>query len=266
MGRGGRVVFASLSVAIVAGGWVWARPRNSNPLAKLRLLQVELDTRAEGSLAVRICSAAYDMGSDGTVGPKCQPPAAKAKATFNGQPLERLTGIYAGGDLQYNRDCLLDTTFPGGSIPPGARSPGPALVEIVEGETHVALEIPDALATRSLAFVSPADGILHPGESVTLRWQPGTDDITKGALGLHPSGSKNVKEGISILNKDLSIHGDRISFTVPTVLPANLHRDVEIRYLGTAFVNPRFGPCPVDRCSVHIIFDVAPLVAQLVRL
>ncbi|HEY4395082.1 MAG TPA: hypothetical protein VGP64_13515 [Polyangia bacterium] len=265
MGRGGRFVLASLTIAVVAVGFVRARPRTSVPLEKLRILQVELDVRSERSVGVLMAPAAYDNGTDSAAPGKCVPPAANATATFNGKLLQRLTGVYAGGDLQYDRDCLLELVFPGGAIPPGARASGRASLEIVEGRTRVALEIPDGLTARSLAFVSPPDGVLHPGESVTLRWQPGTDDITKGAIELRPRGSRDIKEGIVIVNKDLSIHGDRIVFTVPAALPSNLGREVEIRYLGTAFVAPRSGPCPVDRCSIHVMFDVAPLGAQLVR-
>jgi hypothetical protein len=238
---------------------------SSLPLAKLRILQVELDLRSKGSVTVLMATAAYDNGTKRTAPGKCVPPAAGAAATFNGKALQRLTGVYTGGDLQYDRDCLLELTFPGDAIPSDAREPGRASLEIAEGETRVVLQIPDALAARSLAFVSPANGVLHSGEVVTLRWQPGTDDITKGDLALRPAGSRDVEEGIVIRNEDLSIHGDRITFTVPAVSAPNLGREVEIRYLGTALVNPRVGPCPVDRCSVHVTFDVAPLAAQLAR-
>jgi hypothetical protein len=227
----------------------------------------------------------YDKGTV-PVASKCLRPAPKARATFNRAPLERLTGIYVGGDLQMDRDCFLDFEFAGpmvheafrggyggripitkgmklgGPIPARARSPGPAWLRIDEGDTHFGLEIADAFTQRALTLVSPADGVLRAGQPVTVRWQPGTDDISQGEIGLGRPGS-NTEQWVTIRNKDLSIHGDRIEFTLPATLPDTLHGGIEIRFLGTAYVKPRFGPCPVDKCSVRLIFDVPPLTARL---
>jgi hypothetical protein len=50
---------------------------------------------------------------------------------------------------------------------------------------------------------------------------------------------------------------------MPKASPDTLRGDIEITFLGTAFVKPRLGPCPVDKCSVNVIFDVPPLSARL---
>lgn len=66
------------------------------------------------------------------------------KASFNGVPLKRLTGIHAFGDLTYDRACMLELAFPGeldsdrggpevelaGRIPAAARSPAARLLRI----------------------------------------------------------------------------------------------------------------------------------------
>jgi hypothetical protein len=70
-------------------------------------------------------------------------------------------------------------------------------------------------------------------------------------------------DNVIIPKEDLVINGDRIDFRIPTALPDRLHGQIEIRVIGTAYVKPRFGPCPVDRCSVSLIFDAAPLPARL---
>lgn len=228
----------------------------------------------------------YDKGTTRTPGGRCQRPAPNVKARFNGQPLARMTGVYAFGDLTYDRDCLLELAFAGpivretvgrayggrtpvptavqlaGPIPAKVRSAGPASIRIDEGATHLALDIPDAFTPRRLTMVPPADGALRAGQPVTMRWQPATDDISKADVALRRAG-EGVEAWVTVRNNALSIHGDRIDFKIPAVLPDRLHGDVEILLIGTSTVKARFGPCPVDRCSVDVSFDVAPLPARL---
>ncbi len=242
------------------------------PLAKLRNLNVELDARAKGALYVRMFTDEYAKGTTRTPGGRCQRPAPKVQARINGQPLARMTGVYAGGDLTYDRDCLLELAFAGpivrettggayggrtpmpagmqvaGPIPAKARTAGPASIRIDEGETHLALDIPDAFTPRRLTMESPPDGALRAGQPVTLRWQPATDDISKADVALRRVGDGGVGAWVTIPNKDLSIRGDRIAFKIPSVLPDHVHGDVEIMFMGTSTVKARFGPCPVDRC------------------
>jgi hypothetical protein len=151
----------------------------------------------------------------------------------------------------------------GGPIPARARSPGPASIRIDEGKTHLVLEIPDAFSPRRLTFVLPAEGVLHRGQRVSVRWQPGSDDISQTGIVLRPLGSTRVDDNVVIPKEDLVINGDRIDFRIPTALPDRLHGQIEIGVIGTAYVKPRFGPCPVDRCSVSLTFDAAPLPARL---
>jgi hypothetical protein len=252
------------------------------PLSGLQHLSVEIDRADQGLVFVRMYS---DESGKGT-GIKCRGIAPKVKARFNGQPLARLTGVYAAGDLQYNRDCLLELAFPGetvhetvggayggrvpvragmrmaGPIPAKARSSGPASIRIDEGHTHLALDIPDAFTPRRLVMVSPADGVLRAGQHVQVRWQPPTDDISKAEIALHRPGAP-VEQALTILTAGLSIHGELIEFDVPAKVPDHLRGQIEVRLIGTANVQPGFSPCPVDRCEVHLVFDAAPAIAEL---
>src|SRR5437762_2973815 len=44
---------------------------------------------------------------------ECPKLSMNIKASFNGVSLKRLTGIYAFGDLTYDRACMLELAFPG---------------------------------------------------------------------------------------------------------------------------------------------------------
>jgi hypothetical protein len=149
-----------------------------------------------------------------------------------------------------------------GPIPAKARSSGPASIRIAEGETHLALDVPDAFTPRRLVLASPADGVLRPGQHVKVRWQPATDDISKSEIGLLRPGAR-VEEWLTIRSPGLAIHGDLIEFDVPAKVPDHLRGQIEVRLLGTADVQPRFSPCPVARCQVHVIFEAAPAIARL---
>jgi hypothetical protein len=205
---------------------------------------------------------------------KCRLPAARARATFNGRPLARLTGIFADVDNRIDRDCLLELAFPGptgpggtklaGAVPESVRARGPAALRIDEGDTHYALEIPDAFSRRALTFVSPADGVVRAGQRVTLRWQPATDDISEAEITLRRTGSDGEEAFVDIARDALTIRDDQIAFTIPAQLPPTFRGKIEI--LGLPALKPRSGPCPVDHCSIKLIMDatdVMPLPARL---
>ena len=244
---------------VVIFGSALAMPGDPVPLAKLRRLDVELDAR-HGDAVVRMVAPDYDSGR--LFGRACVRPAARVKATFNGRPLRRATGIYQGGDLQYNRDCMLELMLPEPAARGAAPQSGAAAIAIEEGDTRYRLDVPDALVARQLTLVAPADGVLRPGQPATLSWQPGSDDISHAAIGLRRAGSIAVEETLVIGAKDVSVHGDRIDFTVPARVPAHLHGSIEILFLGTANVKPKVGPCPVDECHVEVRFDVPPAPAR----
>jgi hypothetical protein len=253
-------------------------------LAGLRVLKVEIEYRPFGRLLVQVL-APDDEGKVPVS--SCRLPAARARATFNGKPLARLTGTFVDADHRYNRDCILELAFPGrtvheavgldvdriqipqgmklaGSVPRDVRGRGPASLRIDEGDTHYALEIPDAFSRRALAFVSPADGVLHAGQRVTLRWQPETDDISDVEITLRRTGGDGPEAFVEIGQDTLAIRGDQIEFTIPAPLPDTFRGKIEV--LALPALKPRVGPCPVDSCSVRVILDasdVMPLPARI---
>jgi hypothetical protein len=116
-------------------------------------------------------------------------------------------------------------------------------------------------------LVSPKDEAIASGQVVTLRWQPATDHIAheRVSLSLRRRGSQGLSpDDVTIKSAQLAFQGSDITFTVPAALPAALHGDCEIQFLGSAFVKPGTGPCPVARCDVGLIFD-APSVPVRVR-
>ena len=255
----------------------------------MRWLQVEYQDGPRGTLVAR-------MGADDksiVEGPKCPMPAPDATASLNGVPLKRMRGLVVGDEMAYFRDCIIELAFPGpmvkqgrarevlpremgapreieapGTIPQAARGSGPATLRVEQGATSRVLTILEAFAPRRLMLVSPEDGALGPGQVVTLRWQPATDRIAHDqvALSLQRRGRRTLSpDDVTIKSSELSFQGNDITFTVPDTLPETLHGECEIQFLGSAYVNPGIGPCPVDRCDVDLIFDAPSLPVRMRR-
>lgn len=227
------------------------------PLSKMRSLDVE---SAPGG-ALRVTMVVDERTADQALA--CKPPAPKAVVTFNGAPLERITGILRGDDLAINADCLLWFTMPGQKV---HKQPGAALLRIAEGPTQLELSIANAFTPRQLSLRAPADGVLRRGMTVTLRWQPETDLIQhdKVALGLRRRGAKVIEaDQVAIRHTELSWQGHDVTFKVPESTPPSLGEEIEIQFLGTAYVTPGLGPCPVERCKVHLDLTVPPVPALL---
>jgi len=194
---------------------------------------------------------------------KCKLPAPKAVVTFNGAPLERSTGMLKGEEMAINADCLLWFTTPEQKVD---RQPGTALLKIAEGQTQFELSIVNAFTPRRLALRMPANGVLRRGMIVTLHWQPESDIIQHGmvALGLRRRGAKVIEaDEVTIRPTELSWQGHDVTFKVPEDTPHSLGEEIEIQFLGTAYVTPGLGPCPVERCKVNLYLTVPPLPALL---
>jgi hypothetical protein len=209
--------------------------------------------------------------------PGCSMPAPKAKATFNGVPLKRLTGMVPG-EAAYNRDCVIEFGFPGGwlagaprgkeavepggPIPAAARSKGPAVLRIEDHSGKWVLEIPDAFTQRALTLESPPGGTIRRGQTVVLRRLPASDvvSITPAAVRLRSTAtsadaSLTIKDGVEI-------QGNRITVNVPRDVPRPFDGAVVLELLNE--VRPAWGPCPVRKCEVSINhFNTASLTVRL---
>ena len=227
------------------------------PLSQMRRLDVE----SHASGALRVTMVVDEKTADQA--PKCRLPAPKAIVTFNGAPLERLTGMLEGDEMAVNADCLLWFTAPEQKV---VRQPGTAYLQIAEGQTQFELSILNAFTPRQLSLRTPADGVLRRGMNVTLRWQPESDLIQHGmvALGLRRRGAKLIgADDVTIRHTELAWQGHDVTFKVPEDTPRSLGEEIEIQFLGTAYVTPGLGPCPVKRCKVNLDLKVPPLPALL---
>lgn len=202
------------------------------------------------------------------------------KASFNGVPLKRLTGIYAFGDLTYDRGCMLELAFPGelhsdrggpevehaGPIPAAARSPAAGLLRVEDESATWKLSVPDAFTTRTLTLESPTGSgqpTLQRGDRVVLRWSPATDVHSKPiGLRLQPPG-RPLEEAVTVESAALTIDDDRLSFTVPSDAPEQLNGPIELQLLGPYGVAPKLVGCPVMTCQVWISPRLPPLHAIL---
>jgi hypothetical protein len=206
------------------------------PLSQMRRLDVESDRGG----ALRVTMVVDERTADQAL--KCKLPAPKAIVTFNGTSLERITGKLEGGEMAINFDCLLWFTTPKQKVD---RQPG---------------------TPRQLSLRAPVDGVLRRGMTVTLRWQPESDLIQYGAvaLGLRRRGAKVIEaDEVTIRHTELSWQGHDVTFKVPEGTPHSLGEEIEIQFLGTAYVTPGLGPCPVERCKVNLDLTVPPLPALL---
>jgi hypothetical protein len=227
------------------------------PLSQMRRLDVESDRGG----ALRVTMVVDERTADQAL--KCKLPAPKAIVTFNGTSLERITGKLEGGEMAINFDCLLWFTTPKQKVD---RQPGTALLKIAEGQTQFELSILNAFTPRQLSLRAPVDGVLRRGMTVTLRWQPESDLIQYGAvaLGLRRRGAKVIEaDEVTIRHTELSWQGHDVTFKVPEGTPHSLGEEIEIQFLGTAYVTPGLGPCPVERCKVNLDLTVPPLPALL---
>lgn len=236
----------------------------------------------ESTLIVYIHPAAKRPRPDEPRRTECAKLSMNIKASFNGVPLKRLTGIYAFGDLTYDRGCMLELAFPGeldsdrggpevelaGPIPAAARSPAAGLLRIEDGSATWKLSVPDAFTTRTLTLESPTgpgQPTLRRGDRVVLRWSPATDVQGKPTglrLRLQPPGGP-LEGTVTVESAALTIDGDRLSFTVPSDAPDQLNGPIELQLLGPYGVAPKLLGCPVTTCQVWISPRLPPLQATL---
>jgi hypothetical protein len=203
--------------------------------------------------------------------------STSAKASFNGQPLKRLAGIYAMGDLTYDRGYMLEFAFPGslmrdrggpetelpGPIPAAARSTAAALVRIEDASATWILTVPDAFTSRTLSLESPAGSEFRRGDRVVLRWSPASDVLLGKSLRLRLQQPGHAGEGVVIGSDGLTIEGDRLSFTVPRDVPEQFTGPIQLQVLGPSVFEPKRSSCPVAWCEVWIDASIDAFSATL---
>ena len=203
-----------------------------------------------------------------------------AKASFNGQPLKRLIGTYAFGDLTYDRDGILELSFPGevvndrggppvemaGPIPAAARTGASALIRIEDSSASWTATLPDALSPRTLSFeapTGPGQPSIRRGDTVVLRWSPSTDVLNGKEMRMRLQQPGRGLEGVIIESDQLTITGDRLSFTVPADVPERLNGPIQVQLLGQSMFTPKLSGCPVHECKGWLEFPVGAVNATL---
>jgi hypothetical protein len=203
--------------------------------------------------------------------------STSAKASFNGQPLKRLVGIYAVGDLAYDRAHMLEFAFPGslmrdrggpetehpGPIPAAARSTGAALVRIEDASATWTLTVPDAFTSRTLSLESPAGNEFRRGDRVVLRWSPASDVLLGKYLRLRLQQPGRAGEGVVVGSDGVTIEGARLSFTVPHDVPEHFTGPIQLQVLGPSVFEPKRSACPVASCQVWIEASIDAFSATL---
>jgi hypothetical protein len=221
-------------------------------------LEVEISLSQEGGVRV-IAEPRRDSASREA---KCPVLVPRASATFNGVAMTRLLGVYAGGDLTYDRDCFLELGFAGETLPAAVRAENSGRLALTDGRVTWSLSIPDAFTPRRLDMLSSPGGSVRRGQSILLRWSPATDRLDDRGIGVGVRRHGHDAE-LARAIQPITIAGDQISFSVPRDLPAEWAGPVDLVFLGTALVAPALRDCPVRECQAHVTFSVPPVLVTL---
>lgn len=115
------------------------------------------------------------VGKD--AGGGCLSVSPNLKVTMNGQPM---TVTSTGGEPQVEGMRCRDPLFHG---PPPAETDAVTTFVLEDDEEKYVAEFQNLLTPISLRLVSPADGLVRPGQMVVVDWQP---DTFKGEEGSTP--------------------------------------------------------------------------------
>jgi hypothetical protein len=189
----------------------------------------------------------------------CTLPAAGAKVTLNGRPLERLRGKPTSGDLMYDRDCILEFAIDPGAI----RKSGPAAsLQISDESATWSVEVPSAFAARSFKLSTPNDPVIHRGQRVVLKWTPADDPIDPRDVGieLYRAGDR---PGSGTAFRNIEVRGDELSFVIPPSSAAGDWTGPAVLRLLGGYLHPAVRHCPVRECDVIVQVDVPPLAVSV---
>lgn len=185
--------------------------------------------------------------------------APDATATLNGVSLERQRGKYETGDLGYDRDCIVEFAAKRGTVP---RTVSGALLRVSDDSVTWTLELPTAYSTRSISLETPADGVLHRGQRVVVRWSPADDQIDRRGIGfeLYRSGDE---PGTGAALREIEVRGNELSFTIPDRGRQSWTGPGFLRFLGSDSVDPASKACPVEQCIVNMSFSVPSMAVTV---
>ncbi len=115
-------------------------------------------------------------------------------------------------------------------------------VEITDLGLERIVEFENPLAPLSLNLVSPANGVLRPGDTAVVEWLPANDWIEEFSSGL----DLKLQDATGAPPQSLSLkwQGHRLTFQVPSTVKAGSGRLVL-----TGHFNSATSRCDFDRCS-----------------
>jgi len=167
------------------------------------------------------------------------------QARVNGTPVPRLHGKVDHNDYTYDRDCDVYEFLLEGAIPATRRCPpdGSApceldRVEVTDGTTVVAVDVPNLFAPRTLV---PAASSYRRGDEVLLRWSPGGDKVD-------PAGDVGVElvageERRFLGTSSVKVDDVSVRFTLPEDLPPAFTGEVTVEFRGSNAVQPSVRTC-----------------------
>jgi hypothetical protein len=147
----------------------------------------------------------------------CPAMDANLSARINGVPVPLVTrgghiGDEPGDDVSDNICAapLLQLDTP----PPD----GPSRLEISDSATTLSCNLPDLKAVRQATLVPPVSGTWEwrAGQAVTMQWSPSGDPRVWSSFSVALS---NQETGLSTGVHDLTLDGDLLHFTVPSLSP-----------------------------------------------
>ena len=121
-------------------------------------------------------------------------------------------------------------------------------LKVTDGESTRVVEMGSLCAPRTLRVVTPADGLLRPGEPLELQWEPATDTLAPMHLIFQEEGGPWLAQAAP------DLLGTRLTLTAPprpsTSKPVVLWPTTALGTPDPAFKVP-VNRCDFDRCDMQ---------------
>jgi hypothetical protein len=151
-------------------------------------------------------------------GTDCPDLSENTKAFFNDTPVPLTTAGHWNDSFLpgLSPSSCYSTLFTArGSSVPSNVGEEVSRVRLTEGDTTLHAEARGVCAPRRVTMLSPTGGVLRPGDTVELEWQPATDELFASTIITRAAGG--VQELARVDNGTLQVEGNRLRFVMPAL-------------------------------------------------
>jgi hypothetical protein len=208
------------------------------PVLDVVLPPLEPPTQWSNQLAIRLREA----------GEECPDLSSKTKVFFNDKQID-MSGVGHWEEpsdfLWHTSGFCTDTSFHAkeDELPKNIRD-DVTRIRMTEGAATFHAEALGVCVPRSVAMSFPTDGVLRPGDEVTLVWEPVTDELLVDRIRLKTSSQSATQPLAQLDDGTLRVEGNLLHFQMPQLRPFPAGR-AEILLFGR---DEEYRP-PVTRCE-----------------